>query len=93
MANNVLSCVVNVHIKDRHHCFKSGNISKTKGVQILSHLCRQWHDLHDTQLTQIGFVGAIVLYREHGLAYPSHIFQTCCGPEAFNPTTIFEKCV
>ena len=58
---------------DRHRCFKSGNIQKTAGGQILPHLCNSLMISIELIDTKRGFVGARVFYME---LTPNHSFRT-----------------
>ena len=70
---------IDTHITwHRHHCFKSGNIPKTKGGQIyLNFVTVLWSPWNWTA-TKMGFVGAKESYRKHAFAYPQPQFLYMC---------------
>ena len=49
-------------------------------------------DPQNLKLTQRGFVGENIYYREHDIVYPKHSFKTCGGTEVLTSTTIIKTC-
>ena len=77
--------VIQLNPTDRHHCFKSSNIPKTEGGQILPHLCNSdmismKHNRRQKEalLEQKYYSGSMPLLT------PNHSFRTCGGPKIFN---------
>ena len=85
-------CWNNYRKADRHHCFTSGNIRRSRvwpdshkfcdSLMMLLKKLTQKQDLLEWKY----FTGSMSLFT------PSHNFRKCGSPEALASTTIYEKC-